>query len=252
MYPSKRTQSSLSNRSSRSNTSAGYSADTQALLSSMMSKTDLTAFQKRLLLETAKKGKSLPVSCHPDTSYYERSGSSLSSGTGVYTLEDFDHKPKVLNPTNTKSKGIKTLCSILKDTPYERDSWKPSPVKVNPEKERRALQNIMAFGDPCEKKELSTRDKIKKLREKMEEPIPEIDEFEEISREIDERKEFLEEMTELGLRSKYEAKIMSEINLRLTQLRIIDQKRNKELEALEKKYEEVKRRKIHNGSNGGF
>eukprot|EP01135_Chromosphaera_perkinsii_P005616 Nk52_evm30s355 gene=Nk52_evmTU30s355 len=236
---------------SRSSSSSGYSEATQKLLSRMINKNDnLTAFQKRQLMESAKSGDSLPLKCHPDSSFYHsydynsRSESAMSSATA-------SQKSTIVNPRNIPAnKGIKTRESILKDSPYERDPYRPLPSKYDSEKERRRLQNQMAFGTDYEKKMTTTKDLIREMRAKLEEEgaqgaggEEQRDEFEEIWGEIEERREFLETMRQLGRGKEYEGKIMTEINLRMSQLRKIDAKKNRELKLLEEQYEKLQQQK---------
>ena len=109
------------------------------------------------------------------------------------------------------------------------------------EKER--LGNIMAYGTEVEEKDQSSKEKRRAQRHQEEE---EVDRFEEgrpviqsslycsfsflvVLQEIEERKEFLEEMEALGKGEEYRARIMTEISQRVRELETMDRQRSTQL-----------------------
>ena len=76
------------------------------------------------------------------------------------------------------------------------------------EADKDRLAKIMAFG-----KDADNWPKVNKYVEEEEyEPEPEMDRFDELQLEINDRVAFLESMTELGRRKQYEAIIKTEIS----------------------------------------
>ena len=81
-----------------------------------------------------------------------------------------------------------------------------SYVGYNSTKEKEKLQNVMAFGSEVAPTPLVARPQPALVEE------TEVDQFDEILKEIEERKEFLEEMEALGQGKKYRTKLMTEIS----------------------------------------
>uniref|UniRef100_A0A2K6S6Z9 Chromosome 22 open reading frame 23 n=1 Tax=Saimiri boliviensis boliviensis TaxID=39432 RepID=A0A2K6S6Z9_SAIBB len=96
-------------------------------------------------------------------------------------------------------------------------------LKGDLEKEKQRLQNIFATGkDPEERK--------RKARPRRQEaPAPEQDRFEELVKEIQERKEFLADMEALGQGKRYRGIILAEISQKLREMEDIDHKRSEDL-----------------------
>ncbi|XP_036720805.1 UPF0193 protein EVG1 isoform X2 [Balaenoptera musculus] len=91
------------------------------------------------------------------------------------------------------------------------------------EKEKRRLQNIFATGkEPAERKR-------KPPPVRQENPAPELDRFEELVKEIQERKEFLADMEALGQGRQYRGIILTEISQKLQEMEDLDHKRSEEL-----------------------
>uniref|UniRef100_A0A8C0VXC0 Uncharacterized protein n=1 Tax=Castor canadensis TaxID=51338 RepID=A0A8C0VXC0_CASCN len=96
-------------------------------------------------------------------------------------------------------------------------------MKRDLEKEKRRLQNIFATGkDPEEQKR-------KAPPVQQEDPAPELDRFEELVKEIQERKEFLAAMEALGQGKQYQGIILTEISQKLREMEDVDRKRSEEL-----------------------
>ncbi|NWX33941.1 EVG1 protein, partial [Notiomystis cincta] len=106
---------------------------------------------------------------------------------------------------------------------YTREKFKPEPTR-DLEKEKRRLQNILATGKDEVEHEVE-----QVLAQKREEEVAEPDRFEELMNEIQERKEFLEEMEALGQGRKYQGIILTEISQKLHEMEIIDKKRSEEM-----------------------
>ncbi|XP_070936682.1 UPF0193 protein EVG1 isoform X4 [Macaca nemestrina] len=88
---------------------------------------------------------------------------------------------------------------------YSREQFKPQATR-DLEKEKQRLQNIFAMGkDPEERKR-------KAPPARQEAPAPEQDRFEELVKEIQERKEFLTDMEALGQGKQYRGIILAEIS----------------------------------------
>lgn len=81
-------------------------------------------------------------------------------------------------------------------------------VGFNSTKEKSRLQNVMAFG--CDLDDSTSRNQI--CQSKREEEEEEVDRFEEVVREIEERKEFLRDMAALGQDKPHRNRIMTEIS----------------------------------------
>ncbi|XP_024904611.1 UPF0193 protein EVG1 isoform X5 [Pteropus alecto] len=91
------------------------------------------------------------------------------------------------------------------------------------EKEKQRLQNIFATG----------KDKQERKRKpppvRQANPAPELDRFEELVKEIQERKEFLADMEALGQGRQYRGIILAEISQKVQEMEAIDHKRSEEL-----------------------
>ncbi|GBM11836.1 hypothetical protein AVEN_26765-1 [Araneus ventricosus] len=106
---------------------------------------------------------------------------------------------------------------------YEREPYRPNPSKTRPSKEKERLQNLMAFGKEFEE----TTAVCKKDKDSILQINPS-DLFDEILNEIKERRDFLEEMTQLGLGKKYLPEIQCQISVRLKELEKLDKERAEE------------------------
>ncbi|EDM15822.1 similar to RIKEN cDNA 1700088E04, isoform CRA_a [Rattus norvegicus] len=95
-------------------------------------------------------------------------------------------------------------------------------MKRDLEKEKRRLQNIFATG-----KDMEERKKVPHVQQ--EDPAPELDRFDELVKEIQDRKEFLAAMEALGQGKQYRGIILAEISQKLREMEDIDRRRSKEL-----------------------
>nr|KAF6367760.1 hypothetical protein mMyoMyo1_001812 [Myotis myotis] len=96
-------------------------------------------------------------------------------------------------------------------------------MKRDLEKEKRRLQDIFAAGKDKEERKRKPRAVQRK------DPAPEPDRFEELVKEIQERKDFLAEMEALGRARQYRGLILTEISQKLREMEDIDHQRSKEL-----------------------
>ncbi|XP_016835089.1 UPF0193 protein EVG1 isoform X5 [Cricetulus griseus] len=95
-------------------------------------------------------------------------------------------------------------------------------VKRDLEKEKRRLQNIFANGKDIEERKRAPHGL-------QEDPAPELDRFEELVKEIQDRKEFLAAMEALGQGKQYRGMILAEISQKLQEMEEIDRSRSEKL-----------------------
>ncbi|XP_054720499.1 UPF0193 protein EVG1-like [Uloborus diversus] len=119
----------------------------------------------------------------------------------------------------------RTKLTIEQLNSYEREQFRPNPSKTRSAAETERLQNIMAFGKEFDA-ELRSADLKQKAIEKT---PPEVDLFAEILEEIEERREFLDDMEKLGVHKKYLPEIQSQITLRLRELEKLNKDRAQEI-----------------------
>ncbi|XP_027046963.1 UPF0193 protein EVG1 homolog [Pocillopora damicornis] len=206
-----------------SSQSAPVSKETQNLLKVMMEESKLTNFQRRQLQDSMKKGQSLPVACNPTTSRNE-SRVQLTSASKKPL-------PKVMNARHL-SGGKKTKETIdIQKSVEPQQIYRPAPGKLISEKDKRRLQNVMAYGEHG--KDIEDVPTQRRPPPKEMAPEKEVDRFDEILQEIEDRKSFLDEMEALGEGKKYRTIIMTEISQKIRELELIDKERSKELNLAE-------------------
>ncbi|XP_006914807.1 UPF0193 protein EVG1 isoform X1 [Pteropus alecto] len=186
-----------------------YTPGTCELLRVMMKDSKLTKFQQRHIMDTMKRGNTLPLQCSPTSS--QRVLPSKPPASAIYLppiLEARSH----LRPAS--------LCQA--NGAYSREQFKPRATR-DLEKEKQRLQNIFATG----------KDKQERKRKpppvRQANPAPELDRFEELVKEIQERKEFLADMEALGQGRQYRGIILAEISQKVQEMEAIDHKRSEEL-----------------------
>ncbi|XP_065826330.1 UPF0193 protein EVG1-like [Oscarella lobularis] len=184
-----------------------YSKETQDLLKRMMAESKLTNLQQRKLQQSVTKGNSLPI-VDPT-----RKVTKTSSAT----------KAKRTDPKMQRS-GLRSKEAILESEAQKTSFYRPPPGKYVSSEEKEKLQNRMAFG--CD---------IDPTRRKKEEPTVDddveidVDQFDEVIKEIEERRQFLDDMEAIGKGKAYRAKIEAEISQKIRELEVIDQERSAEL-----------------------
>ncbi|GIY49924.1 uncharacterized protein CEXT_283651 [Caerostris extrusa] len=109
---------------------------------------------------------------------------------------------------------------IVESGSYEVEAYRPNPSKTRPSKEKERLQNLMAFGKEFEEINQERKEEDVSLLQ-----IDPSDLFNEILNEIKERRDFLEEMNQLGLGKKYLCEIQCQISVRLKELEKLDKER---------------------------
>ncbi|XP_013393041.1 UPF0193 protein EVG1 [Lingula anatina] len=191
-----------------------YSQETQQLLKQMMKESKLTNFQQRELSNKVRSGETLPVTCNPTSSAKPRQPKA---------------KPppqKVVNPRSAGG-GIRLKETIESTGAYERPDYQPAHIKPVTEKDKERLANIMAYGEDVQPPSVENI-----VRRMDPSPEPEIDRFQELQDEIEERKRFLDDMDAIGQGHKYRAIISTEISQKIREMELIDQKKTKQLKGL--------------------
>ncbi|XP_026721281.1 UPF0193 protein EVG1 [Athene cunicularia] len=177
----------------------------------MMEESKLTHFQRRYLMDCVKRGDALPLQCHP-TSSKEPVPAAPAFSPPVCQLSRLSAKPH-LRPARVCQAG----------DAYTREKFKPQ-ARRDLEKEKQRLQNILATGKDV------VEHKVKQmLVQTKEEEIPQLDRFEELMNEVQERREFLAEMEALGQGKKYRRIVLTEISQKMREMEITDKKRSEEM-----------------------
>ncbi|NXC06997.1 EVG1 protein, partial [Orthonyx spaldingii] len=195
-------------RGSAAGRPARYSPGTRELVRAMMQELRLTNSQQRYLMDCVKRGVALPFQSFPPSSKQPLPDSYPAACQACR----LPARP-LLRPAKVCQAG----------DAYTREQFKPQPTR-DLEKEKRRLQNILATG----------KDEVENMVEKVlvqkkEEEIAEPDRFEELMNEIQERREFLEEMEALGQGRKYQGIVLTEISQKIHEMEIIDKKRSEEM-----------------------
>ncbi|XP_028726961.1 UPF0193 protein EVG1 isoform X4 [Peromyscus leucopus] len=185
-----------------------YTPGTCELLRVMMKESKLTNFQQRHIMDTMKRGGPLPLQCNPTSS--QRSSPSKKPATATY-----------LPPILATHSHLRPASMCRANGAYSREQFKPQATR-DLEKEKRRLQSIFATG-----KDTEERKKAPHVRQ--EDPPPELDRFEELVKEIQDRKEFLAAMEALGQGKQYRGIIMAEISQKLREMEDIDRRRSEKL-----------------------
>ncbi|XP_045322027.1 UPF0193 protein EVG1 isoform X1 [Leopardus geoffroyi] len=188
---------------------ATYTPGTCKLLRVMMKESKLTNFQQRHIMDTMKRGDTLPLQCSPTSS--QRVLPPKQPASAIYLPPILVARPHLRPASVCQAGGA-----------YSREPFKPQATR-DLEKEKRRLQNIFATGKDSEER------KRKPPPVRQEDPAPELDRFEELVKEIQDRKEFLADMEALGQGRPYQGIILAEISQKLREMEDIDHKRSEEL-----------------------
>ncbi|XP_029809413.1 UPF0193 protein EVG1 isoform X2 [Suricata suricatta] len=159
--------------------------------------------------ELLRGGDTLPLQCSPTSS--QRVLPSKQPASAIYLPPILAARPHLRPARVCQAAGA-----------YSREPFKPQATR-DLEKEKRRLQNIFATGKDSEEQ------KRKPPPVRQEDPAPEPDRFEELVKEIQDRKEFLADMEALGQARQYRGIILAEISQKLREMEVIDHKRSKEL-----------------------
>ncbi|XP_048355549.1 UPF0193 protein EVG1 isoform X2 [Sphaerodactylus townsendi] len=184
-----------------------YSKETQELLKVMMQESRLTNFQQRHLGNCMKRGASLPLHCNPTSSKEPQLPEPFSSSPKVFLSISPCARPH-LRPAEVCQAG----------DAYTRERFRPQATR-DLEKEKERLQNIFAKGKD------KVEGKVQKKSVKVEEVVLEPDRFEELVKEVEDRKKFMSEMEALGHSKLYQGIILTEISQKLREMEIIDKQR---------------------------
>ncbi|XP_063052985.1 UPF0193 protein EVG1 [Engraulis encrasicolus] len=181
-----------------------YSKETQEMLKLMMKESRLTNFQQRKLDSHFRNGEALPLSCNPTSSSPPPQPKATAAKTAAPSLS--------AKPLRRQAEDCRAGDN------YKRERFRPSATR-DLEKEKKRLQNILA-GQDCTPKQ-PRREQKKPIEEEEER-----DRFQEVLCEIEERKQFLEEMTSLGMGGQYQHIINTEISQKIRELELIDKARS--------------------------
>ncbi|KAK6171131.1 hypothetical protein SNE40_019387 [Patella caerulea] len=199
---------------------ANYSPQTQNLLKEMMNESKLTNFQQRHLEKSLRGGSSLPVQCAPTSSARPK-------------IQKIPQKQsKIINPKTYKG-GVRTKNTMEAQGAFEKPEYILPHKVTRSTREKEKLANIMAFGEDVDK---SKKVKVKRV-ELPEEDEVEIDRFDELKCEVEDRQNFLTDMIKLGRGKEFKTVIDTEISQLVREMELIDKKRTKELEVLIQKKE---------------
>ncbi|XP_045408857.1 UPF0193 protein EVG1 isoform X1 [Lemur catta] len=136
-----------------------YTPETCELLRVMMKESKLTNFQQRHIMDTMKRGDTLPLQCSPTSS--QRVFPSKQPASPIY-----------LPPILAAHSHLRPASVCRANGAYSREQFRPQATR-DLEKEKRRLQSILATGkDPEERKR-------KAPPVPQEDPAPELDRFEE-------------------------------------------------------------------------
>ncbi|KAL0270931.1 UNVERIFIED_CONTAM: hypothetical protein PYX00_008200 [Menopon gallinae] len=177
-----------------------YSPETHQLLKVLMDEAKMSNMQRRKVKETLDRGEPLPAipRRRPRPSYVDENLFDLKRN--YYFMR-------------------RTQDQIRHSGAYERERYRFTQPLVDKEKEKERFGNIMAYGKKGGKagekpKKTAAKDQPKEIT--LEERI------DELIVEVQERLIFLDEMTQLGERKRYEDVIKQEIAAKLRELEKLD------------------------------
>ncbi|XP_040041842.2 UPF0193 protein EVG1 isoform X1 [Gasterosteus aculeatus] len=178
-----------------------FSKETQDMLQLMMQQSKLTHLQRKKINESLKSG-----AASPPTSEHTSPAPPTNPKTTKYVPNSLPCKPQRRSAEACRSGNT-----------YVREQYHPGPSR-DLEKEKRRLQNILATGEE-EPKPASYRN-VPAC------PNPEVaeqkDRYQEVLDEIEERRQFLADMSSLGEAKQYVNIINTEISQRILELRVLD------------------------------
>nr|XP_046260596.1 UPF0193 protein EVG1 isoform X2 [Scatophagus argus]XP_046260605.1 UPF0193 protein EVG1 isoform X2 [Scatophagus argus] len=178
-----------------------YSKETQDMLRLMMQESRLTNLQRKQINECLKNGASLPLtfdSTSPASSIQPKASKSVQ---------------KVL-PAKPQRRSAESCRS---GNSYVREKFRPGPLR-DLEKEKRRLQNILATGQ--EEPTLASSQNV--AGHGSPGVVEEIDRYQEVLNEIEERRLFLADMASLGQEKRYINIINTEISQKIRELELLD------------------------------
>ncbi|KAM5289139.1 UPF0193 protein EVG1 [Ctenodactylus gundi] len=188
---------------------AAYTPGTCEVLKAMMKESKLTSFQQRHILDTVRRGDPLPLECGPSSS--QTSSPSTQPASAV-----------CLPPTLAIRSHLRPASMCQANGAYSREQFKPHATR-DLEKEKRRLQTIFATGKDPEKQHRQG------TPVRPAQPAPAPDRFDELVKEIQERRDFLDAMEALGQGRQYRGVILTEISQKTREMEDIDHGRREEL-----------------------
>ncbi|CAL8330106.1 unnamed protein product [Lota lota] len=186
-----------------------YSEETQNMLKLMMEESKLGNFQRRQINKSLTNGAALPPTCGP-------SSSAPAPQPNQKTMK----APQDRNSTPSRRRSEQTCRS---GDNYCRDKFRPCATR-DLEKEKSRLQRILATGEDQPKPKPKSSGSVGQNPESTER-----DEFQEVVDEIEERRQFLADMTALGQGKIYHNLINTEISQKIRELELIDMTRSAEM-----------------------
>ncbi|CAF1351555.1 unnamed protein product [Adineta steineri] len=186
-----------------------FSAETSKLLKTLMDESRVNNFQRRQLTSHMLRGESLPEKLGP---------SSTQTKAPVSKRVEQPRRTRTAN-----AYGVRTYNDIVNSGAYMPTDYQPRPIKGRTEQEKDRLAHLMAYGtDPSKI--------VPKSGQRSPTPPRELDRFDELVLEIEERKQFLEQMSTVGKRKEYQQVISNEIADKIREMEQIDRQRSKDLE----------------------
>ncbi|XP_051240704.1 UPF0193 protein EVG1 [Dicentrarchus labrax] len=183
---------------------AQYSKETQDMMRLMMQESRLTNLQRKQINECLKNGAALPLTSDPTAS-----GSHPQPKSSKSIQKRLPGKPLRRSAESCRSGNS-----------YVRERFCPGPTK-DLEKEKRRLQNILATGQ-----EEPTVGSLQYVACQNPGMAEERDRYQEVLDEIEERRQFLEDMASLGQEKQYIHIINTEISQKFRELEMLNKTRS--------------------------
>ncbi|KAJ3408681.1 hypothetical protein CcCBS67573_g00039 [Chytriomyces confervae] len=233
-----------------------FSAGTKTLFKSMMGASKLSSFQQRMLDDLVNSGSALPPkptpglapSNRPPSSFSFSSGSTMHASQADLNAQRRLHKKQVMKSELLNPRaGLRSLSTILESDAFKEEIYRP-PVTKNFVAEKCKLQKFMetdggknvslidedlhlfntgAHGEAARVTHGRRRGHgLGTVARAAEGPErDDIDEFDMVFKEIEERKQWLDDMVSLGRGDVYRQQIQNEISSRVKRLEQIDRER---------------------------
>ncbi|KAK5641261.1 hypothetical protein RI129_009808 [Pyrocoelia pectoralis] len=129
-------------------------------------------------------------------------------------LNTSNQSKNLIRPGSSKKRCQKT---IVNSGAYVREKFVPQLPRIDGEKAKRHLQDIMEFG-----KDVNPTLQVPKSIPQKKPDTTEENRFDQLVREIQERKDFLEEMRSYGDGDKYEQIIEQQIQTKLREMKALE------------------------------
>ncbi|XP_061625722.1 UPF0193 protein EVG1 isoform X2 [Phyllopteryx taeniolatus] len=169
----------------------------------MMQEFTLSNLQKKQINDCLNNGSALPLTAEP----------SSSASSPQPKTSQRSQKPPPGRPQRRSA-----LCCRSGNS-YVRQKFCPAPTRDLGEKEKRRLQNILATGHEQSPEDAASQNVAANLKPQVTE---EIDRYQEVLDEIEERSQFLSYMASLGQDKQYIHTINTEISQKIRELEMLD------------------------------